>query len=192
MKVLESTADFPTWGSSKGTENSQGIWLWRPVGFDYRTSTGLEAQNLGGHKQNLWAPGPRRKEEWPHKILSQTFLWVYQNLWRRCGLTVACHWVRGTEQNSLGISPLEGGCLYCHYHCHSLARPNYREGTQPHRSAENWIKDLLSIAPPIRTRPRFPHNQSLPAGSFHKSLILIHQRADRMESPLWKTNQTDH
>ena len=52
-KVLGPTADFPTWGSGKGTENAQGIWLWRPGGFNYRTSTGLERQTLGGHKQNL-------------------------------------------------------------------------------------------------------------------------------------------
>ena len=25
-----------------------------------------------------------------------------------------------------------------------VLRPNYREGTEPHPSAENWIKDLLS------------------------------------------------
>ena len=41
------------WGSSKGTENSQGILLWRPVRFDYRTYTGQGKQTLGGHKQNL-------------------------------------------------------------------------------------------------------------------------------------------
>ena len=28
-KFLGPTTDFPTWGSSKGTENLQGIWLWR-------------------------------------------------------------------------------------------------------------------------------------------------------------------
>ena len=43
----------PNLGSSKGTENPLGIWVWRPVGFDYRTSTGLEKQILGGHKQNF-------------------------------------------------------------------------------------------------------------------------------------------
>ena len=48
-------------------------------------------------------------------------------------------------------------------------RPNYREGTQPHSSAENWIKDLLNMALPIRTRPSFPLSQSLPSGSFHKA-----------------------
>ena len=29
--------------------------------------------------------------------------------------------------------------------------PNYREGTQHHQSAENWIEDLLSMALPTRT-----------------------------------------
>ena len=52
-KILGLTTDFPTWGSSKGIENPKGIWLWRPVGFDYRTSTGLGKQTLWGHKQNL-------------------------------------------------------------------------------------------------------------------------------------------
>ena len=61
-------------------------------------------------------------------------------------------------------------------------RSNYREGTQPHPSAENWIKDLLSLATPIRERPRFPCSQCLSSGSFHKFLILIHQRVDRMET----------
>ena len=36
--------------------------------------------------------------------------------------------------------------------------------------------------PPIKTRPSFPHSQSLQSGSFHKPLILIHQRADRMKT----------
>ena len=47
---------------------------------------------------------------------------------------------------------------------------NNREGTQFHPSPESWIKDLLNMAPPI--------SQSLPSGSFHKPLILLHQRAD--------------
>ena len=29
------------------------------------------------------------------------------------------------------------------------------------------------MAPTIRTRPSFPHSQSLPSGSIHKPLILI-------------------
>ena len=61
---------------------------------------------------------------------------------------------------------------------------NNWEGTQPHPSAENWIKDLLWVAPPIRTRPNFPLSQSLPSRSFHKPLILLHQRADRLKTTI--------
>ena len=38
------------------------------------------------------------------------------------------------------------------------------------------------MAPPIRTRPSFSSSQSLPLGSFHKLLILIHQGTDRMKT----------
>ena len=34
--------------------------------------------------------------------------------------------------------------------------------------------------------------QSLPSGSFHKPLILIHQRADRIKPQSQKTNQSDY
>ena len=63
---------------------------------------------------------------------------------------------------------------------------NSREGTQLHPSTKNWIKDLLSRAPPIRTRLSFPLSQSLPSGSFHKLLIIIHQRANRMKTTITK------
>ena len=33
------------------------------MGFDYRTYTGLGKQTLGGHKQNLCAPGPKDPTE---------------------------------------------------------------------------------------------------------------------------------
>ena len=71
-------------------------------------------------------------------------------------------------------------------------RPSNREGTQPRPSTENWIKDLLNMAPHIRTRPSFPLSQFLPSGSFHKPLILIHQRAGRTKPQSQKTNQSDH
>ena len=61
---------------------------------------------------------------------------------------------------------------------------NNREGTQSHSLTENWIKDLLSMAPPIKTRPSFHHSQSLPLGSFHTSLFLFHQRADKLKNTI--------
>ena len=42
------------------------------------------------------------------------------------------------------------------------------------------------MAPPIRARPRLPHSQTLPSGSFHKPIILLHQRVDIRETQLWK------
>ena len=59
-----------------------------------------------------------------------------------------------------------------------------REGTQLHSSKENWIKDLLSMAPPIRTRPSIPLSQSIPFGSFHKPLILLQQSTDRLKTTI--------
>ena len=56
-----------------------------------------------------------------------------------------------------------------------------REGTQPHPSTEYWIKDLLSMALPIRTRPSFPLNQALPSGSSRKPLSFS-IRADRLKT----------
>ena len=61
---------------------------------------------------------------------------------------------------------------------------NSWKGTQLHPSTDNWIKDLLSMAPPIRTRPSFLLRQSLPSGSFHKPLILLHHRVDRLKTTI--------
>ena len=63
-------------------------------------------------------------------------------------------------------------------------RSSNREETKPCWSTENWIKDLLNMALPIRTRPSFPLSQSLLSGSVHKPLILIHQRADRIKTAI--------
>ena len=54
-----------------------------------------------------------------------------------------------------------------------------REGLQPHPSANNCIKALLIKALPTRSRPSYSQCQSLPSGSSHKPLSLLHQRADR-------------
>ena len=70
-KGLGTTTDFPPWGLGKGAEYSQGIWLWRPVDYDYRTSIGLGKQRLlEGKNKTLCARELRRKEKWSHKKLS--------------------------------------------------------------------------------------------------------------------------
>ena len=52
-------------------------------------------------------------------------------------------------------------------------------GKVPHTSANNWVKALLSKVLPTRARPSFSHHLALPSGSLHKTLSLLHQRADR-------------
>ena len=68
----------------------------------------------------------------------------------------------------------------------SAMTEQFRVGTQPHPSAENWIKYLLCMALLIRTRPSFLHSQFLPPGNLHKPLIFIHQRADRIKTAITK------
>ena len=55
-----------------------------------------EKQTLGGHKQNLCA------HQWPHRRLSQTWLWVFEGLLWRHRLAVAYHIYRGTGSISPG------------------------------------------------------------------------------------------
>ena len=81
-------------------------------------------RHLEGTNKTLCASGARRKEQCPHKTLSQTY-------------------------ECVGVS---GGGLGQQFGL----RPNNREGTEPHTSTENWIKDLLSMPPPSRTKPTFP------------------------------------
>ena len=61
---------------------------------------------------------------------------------------------------------------------------NSREGTQIHPSTENLIKDLLSMGPPIRTKPSFPLSHYLPLGRFHKPFILLYRRADTLKATI--------
>ena len=55
---------------------------------------------LEGTNKTLCVPGPRRKEQWPHKRLTQTCPWGSRSLWQRCGSVVVCCRV-GTAHNDL-------------------------------------------------------------------------------------------
>lgn len=80
MKILSSTLRFPDWRFCKRTRNPQGIWVWWPVGLDCKTSTGLgETETcFWEQKQVLCAPGPRGKEQCPHRRLSLTYQWMLE------------------------------------------------------------------------------------------------------------------
>ena len=59
---------------------SQGIWPWRPMRFDYRSFTGpgeSKTPILEGTNKCLCAPRPRGKEQWSHRRLNQNYLLVF-------------------------------------------------------------------------------------------------------------------
>ena len=84
VKVLSPMSGFLAWRSKKGSNNPQGTWPWRPVGFEYRTATGLGKMEtppvLEGTNKILHTPRPRRKEQWPHWQLNQNYLLVLESL----------------------------------------------------------------------------------------------------------------
>ena len=83
----------------------------------------------------LCTSGPRRKEQWPHKRLTQTCLWVSRSLQQRRGSVVACCRVGGTECSSTCMGSFEGGHHYLHYLHHSLVsgQTTGREHSPTHR-----------------------------------------------------------
>ena len=133
-------------------------------------------------------PGERRSdptEDWPrlpHEYPGVSVRGMGQR-WPAAG--------GGTECSNVCLGSSEEGRPYIYYLHHSLALVKITgKGTQPRLSTESWIKDLLSMALPIRKRPSCLHSQSLPSESVHKPLVFLHQRADRMKTTItenwWK------
>ena len=94
--------------------------------------------------------------------------------------SISFHWsLRKAFLSLLDIHPYRYHKACRVQDCAASGQTTNREGAQAHPSAENWIKDLLSMALTTRAIPSLPHSQSLPSRSLHKPLILIHQRAER-------------
>ena len=135
-KVLGRTAGFPTWGSGKGTGNPQGIWLWRLVGFDYRTSTGLGKQPLGRHKRNLVCTRTQEKGAATPQETEPDFSVSVQE---------------SPAEARVGGGLLQGRvwpCTHRTFWRRSPLPPPSGQTTgrkQPCPSTENWIKDLLAM-----------------------------------------------
>ena len=139
---------------------------------------------MEGTNRTLCAPGPRGKEQRPHKRLTQTCLGVSSSLRWRCGSVVARGRVGGTVCGSACMDLLKEVAIIFITSIIVWPQVDKRKGTQPHPSRENWIKDLLSMVLPIRTKPSFPLSKSPPSVSFHKPFILLHQRADRLKTTI--------
>ena len=125
--VLGTTADFPPWRLGKGAEYSQGIWLWRPVDYDYGTSTGLGRRDSWRAQTKLCAhqnSGERGSDPIRTRArLACVRLGVYGGgggqWWPAHGQG---HWLRQSwEAWHAGVSPSEGCCHYHYYPYHSLA-----------------------------------------------------------------------
>ena len=90
MKLPNTTSGFPAWGSDKGTRNPQGLWPQRPVGFDYRTSTGLGetwSPVLEGTNKILHEQRPRRGRVIPLETEPNYLIVLESLLWSQQGLT---------------------------------------------------------------------------------------------------------
>ena len=91
VRVLSPTSGSPAWGSDIRRKKPQRIWLWRPVGLECSSSTGLGKRETppleGTHKvsRTLW---PSRKQEL-HISLGCTYLQILEGLLGRRGSAVA-------------------------------------------------------------------------------------------------------
>ena len=150
--------------------------LWQRCGR-WWPAAGLGALSVAGHAWDLW-------KEVALIFITSTVVW---------------HEPRPSTESE---SEVTQSCLTpCHpmdYIAYKVppatefSRQEYWSGLPFPSPTENWIKNLWSMAPPISTRPSFPLSQSLPSGSFHKPLILLHQRTDEWKPQSQKTNQSDH
>ena len=111
--VLTPMPDSEPEGSGIG-RSSQSIWLWRPAGLEYRSSSGQGETEIpllqGAHKFSC-ALGHRKKQGL-HSSLGQTYLQVLEDLLGRWELAVAqCRGkdtgCRGTKEYSSAWAPLD-------------------------------------------------------------------------------------
>ena len=87
------------------------------------------------------------------------------------------------------LKSFEGGH---HYSCNSLAWGQTTGRDHNHTSAENWIKDVLRMIPPIKARPSFPHRESLPSEVSTNLLSSSIREQTEWKPQSQDTNQTGH
>lgn len=170
MKFLSPISGFPACGvwqwEEKSPENlalkASAVW---PQNF-HRTD-GNRNSTTGRCTQSLICTRTQSKKQWPHQTLSQTWLLVLEGLLQRWGqlwLTAgtktwaAAVWGRvyWCEPSKRPLWARQAACgLQCWV---ALGQTTNRVGTQPHLSADKWLKLSLSTALPTRgTRPSYTH-----------------------------------
>ena len=90
----------------------------------------------------------------PHKRLTQACLWVSQSFQWRHGLVVPIAVLGALNVVVLAWDLLKEVAVFFKTSTIVWPQVNNSKWRQPHPSKENWIKVLLIMAPPIRTRFR--------------------------------------
>ena len=145
----------------------------------------------------LCAPGPRRKEQWPHKRLSQTSLWVFRSLWWTCGLTVACCRLRGIDSSNPGrpgVLPKSFGRRTFYHLPLPLPPPGQSTGREesPTHKQKIGLKIYWTWPCPPKQNPVLPtaspSHQETCTGLLSASI----RRQTEWKPQSQKTNQNDH
>ena len=148
---------------------------------------------LEGTNKTLCAPGPRRKEQWPHKRLTHMCQWVSRSLQQRRRSALACSRVGGTECGNACTWPVEGGCYYLHYLHHSLisGQTTVREHSPAHQQ-KTGLKFYWAWPRPSE-QELVSSTVSLSQQQASISLLSLSIRGQTECKPQsQKTNQTDH
>ena len=151
------------------------------VGFDCRTLTGLgetETPLLEGTHRVVCSSGPRRKEQWPHRRLNQTYLLVVEHLLQRRGVAVTHCRDKDTGSRSSGkytwswALPESAISLAREPVGSSAGAPQAKQPTgrelSPTQQQTSGLKFYWAL--PNRATPSSTNHQSLPTGSLHKLL----------------------
>ena len=139
---------------------------------------------LEGTKKTLCTPGPRRKEQWPYKRLSQTCLWVSRSLWH--GTVVVCCRVGALSVAVHAQDVLKEVAII--FITSTIVWPQVKWALPINRKLdERFTEHGLTH----QNKTQFPA-QSLPSGSFHKPLILLIRGQTEWKPQSQRTNQSDH
>ena len=178
----------------------QQTWVWHKPSWRRlpltphraaRTYTGLENRLFEGTNRTLCTRTQEKgavtsPRDWPRLACS-----VQESPVEAWAGGALCR-VGGTECSSTCMGSFEGSHHYFITSTIVWSQVISREGMQLHPSTENWINHLLSMAPPVRTRPGFPLvNLSHEEASISLLSFSIRGQTD-WKPQSQKTNQSDH
>ena len=144
--ITKSTATNHTWMEAKWKSLSHAQLFATP-----RTIHGLWNKRLAGTNRTFCAPGPRRKEQWLRRRLTQTCPKVSRSLPQRHGSAWPAAWL-GALSAVVHVGPFEGGRHYLPYLHHSLrfVMLYRRQGSRPSPWKRNAKKQNGCLGRPYK------------------------------------------